>query len=186
MSVEEGDALYNAYFKAFPDLPLYFKRLYGKAVINGYIEFNNITRHKYFIPHFEDFKLVDSETRDTNFWKTYRSNPNDLALKAKVKEYFKTKGEIQRKCNNYPIQGTASSISKYALVLLFNKICSEKLFDVVKIANFIYDEILLEVPENLAEDWKVILEECMVKGGIPFCQTIPLKADAVINTFWEH
>jgi len=186
ISEAQGEFVYKAYFKAFPDLPAYFKRVYENAVKNGYIEFNDITRHKYFIPHFAEFIEIDSETRDNNFWKTYRENPGDLALRARVKEYFKVKGEIQRKAQNYRIQGTASSISKYALVLLFNKICGENLFNTVKIVNFIYDEILMEVPKNIGEYWKNALETCMIKGGEPFCPTIPLKADAAINTFWKH
>ena len=178
--------MFNAYFKAFPDLPAYFKLVYKNAVRDGYIEFNDVTRHKYFIPHFEDFKEVESETRDTDFWKNYRENKDDLVLKAKVKGYFKLKGEIQRKAQNYRIQGTSASISKYALILLFNTIISRKRFNEIKIVNFIYDEILMEVPEAEGEEWKVILETAMIKGGEPFCKTIPLKVDAEINTFWKH
>ena len=186
ISEAQGEFVYNAYFKAFPDLPTYFKKVYRNAVDTGYIEFNDVTRHKYFIPKFDEFKLVDSETRDTDFWKNYRENKDDVELKAKVKAYFKLKGEIQRKAQNYRIQGTSASISKFALVLLFNNILQQGMFNIIKIVNFIYDEILMEVPESKGEEWKVILENCMIKGGEPFCKTIPLKADAEINTFWKH
>jgi len=187
ISEAQGESVYNAYFKAFPDLPAYFKRVYKNAVETGYIEFNDITKHKYFIPNFEEFKLIDSETRDNDFWRNYRENKDtDTVLRDKVKAYFKLKGEIQRKAQNYRIQGTSSSISKYALVLLFNRINKEKLFNTVKIVNFIYDEILLEVPENIAEEWKEILELAMVSGGVPFCPTIPLYAEGVIAKYWAH
>jgi DNA polymerase-1 len=186
ISEEQGQLVYNAYFKAFPDLPDYFKRGYKKAVENGYITFNDVTRHKFFIPNFEEFKTIDSETRDTDFWRIYRENKNDVVLKEKVKSYFKTKGEIQRKSQNYPIQGTGSAVSKYALIMLFNTIVREKLLNKIKIVNFIYDEILLEVPKDLSEKWAVTLENCMVKAGDPFCRIIPLKAEASINTYWKH
>ena len=187
ISEAQGEAVYNAYFKAFPDLPAYFKRVYQDAAKVGYIEFNDVTKHKYFIPNFKEFKLIDSETRDNDFWRNYRENKEtDSVLRDKVKGYFKLKGEIQRKAQNYRIQGTSSSISKYALVILFNKIMQAGLFNKIKIVNFIYDEILLEVPENMASDWKVILEQAMVMGGVPFCPIIPLKADAVIDNHWVH
>lgn len=187
ISEEQGEFVYNAYFKAFPDLPAYFKRVYQDAVATGYIEFNDVTRHKFFIPNFESFKEIDSETRDNSFWSNYRENKEtDPELRETVKAYFKQKGEIQRKAQNYRIQGTSSSISKYALVILFNQIIQDKLFNKIKIVNFIYDEILLETPEELSAKWKVILETAMVKGGEPFCPIIPLSADAAIAKYWAH
>lgn len=187
ISEAQGESVYNAYFKAFPDLPAYFKLVYQNAVRDGFIEFNGITRHKYFIPKFDEFKMIDSETRDNDFWHNYRNNKEtDSELRDKVKGYFKLKGEIQRKAQNYRIQGTSSAISKYALVILFNKICEENMFNTVKIVNFIYDEILLEVPESMAEKWKEILELAMIKGGQPFCPIIPLAAEGVIANHWAH
>lgn len=187
ISETQGEFVYNAYFKAFPDLPTYFKQVYQNAVAEGYIEFNDVTRHKFFIPDFESFKEIDSETRDNDFWSNYRKNKDtDPILRDKVKAYFKQKGEIQRKAQNYRIQGTSSSISKYALIILFNQIIQDNLFDIVKIVNFIYDEILLETPENIAPEWKTILETAMVKGGEPFCPIIPLNAEGVIAPYWAH
>jgi len=187
ISEAQGEFVYNAYFKAFPDLPAYFKKVYKDAVSTGYIEFNDITRHKFFIPKFEEFKEIDSETRENDFWSNYRANKDtDISLRDRVKAYFKQKGEIQRKAQNYRIQGTSSSISKYALVILFNEIIKENLFNTVKIVNFIYDEILLETPIELAEEWKIKLETAMIKAGEPFCPTIPLNAEGVIATYWAH
>lgn len=98
----------------------------------------------------------------------------------------KAKGEISRKSQNFPIQGSSSDISKYALILVFKEILKQNLLNTILIGNFVHDEIVLDVPEHLAEEWAIILQNCMEQAGKPFCPIIPLKAEAVISDYWGH
>lgn len=99
---------------------------------------------------------------------------------------MQAKGSIQRKAQNFPIQGSSADISKYALILVFNEILKKGLLDTILIVNFVHDEIVLETPNELAEEWAIILQNCMEKAGKPFCPIIPLRADAKISNYWEH
>jgi DNA polymerase-1 len=146
ISEAQGEFVYNAYFKAFPDLPAYFKKVYQAAVAAGYIEFNDVTKHKYFIPNFEEFKLIDSETRDNDFWRNYRENKEtDTALRDKVKGYFKLKGEIQRKAQNYRKLNAALSSNTYRkigrIAGKLNKLNSWNYVESIKVKQYVLNAI---------------------------------------------
>ena len=111
---------------------------------------------------------------------------NEIGDPIAFKMARKAKGEISRKSQNFPIQGSSSDISKYALILVFKEILKQNLLNVVLIGNFVHDEIVLDVPEHLAEEWAIILQDCMEQAGKPFCPIIPLKAEAVISDYWGH
>lgn len=108
-------------------------------------------------------------------------NPRDLQ-----RRYNKAKSEIQRVAQNYPIQGTAADITKYACILFFREIIHRDWWKIVKIVNLVHDEILVECPKNLESEVKKVLIECMEKAGISFCQTVLLKAGAVSGDHWVH
>lgn len=46
ITTEEGDAVYDAYFKAFPDLKNYFTRVQSQTLRQGYVLIDNVTRRK--------------------------------------------------------------------------------------------------------------------------------------------
>ena len=81
---------------------------------------------------------------------------------------------------------TSGDITKYAGVLFFKEILILNWFNVVKIVNFVHDEILVECPENMAEQVKEVLIRCMEQAGQPFCPIVPLKAEALIGDHWVH
>lgn len=97
---KDGDFAYKAYFEAFPALKQYFDLVFRKAAHFGYIEFNPITRRKYFIDKEKnDYFVLRDDVEDPYF---YASSPNARSLGAK---YNSAKSEIQRIAQNYPIQG---------------------------------------------------------------------------------
>lgn len=181
ISKTDGDFVYNSYFEAFPKMKDYFDFVFNKAAHYGYIEFNKITKRKYFfnkekIDYFKLFDIVNSP----DFWQT---TPEASSL---FKKYNSSKNEVARFSQNYPIQGTSADITKYATILFFKEILKRNWWLKVKIVNIIHDELLIECPINIVEEVKTLLVYCMEEAGKPFCRTLPLKADAVTGDHWVH
>lgn len=53
---EAGDFVYNSYFKAFPILKRFFKKVQAKSIREGHILVDRITRRKYFFTPPKDFR----------------------------------------------------------------------------------------------------------------------------------
>jgi DNA polymerase I-like protein with 3'-5' exonuclease and polymerase domains len=98
----------------------------------------------------------------------------------------KEQGSIDRAALNFPIQGRAGSITKFAGILFRRWILDNKLEDVISITNLVHDEINVEAREDYSELTATNLERCMVEAGKKWCKTVPLKADAVITNWWTH
>lgn len=193
LSLEEGEEVYKAYFKAFPGLADYFKQEKQRALKLGYIEFNAVSNRKCFIPFFEDFQKLHKELYETDgFWESYKLEKSQDStifksyFKPKVREYFIKKGDIERMSLNYPIQGTSADITKLAGVYFFRYLLENNLVFKVKLPNVVHDEWIVEAPEDMAENISKVLQECMEKAGDVFCKTIKLKADPCITLNWKH
>ena len=193
VSMEKGEEVYQAYFKAFPGLADYFKDEKQKALKLGYIEFNGISNRKCFIPYFDDFRRLHGEIYDTDgFWEDYKQEKNKNSekfreyYKPKVREYFVKKGDIERMSLNYPIQGSSADITKLAGVYFFRYLIENNLIFKVYMSNVVHDEWIVECPEDMSEIIKTKLKSCMEDAGDVFCKTIKLKADPVITKYWEH
>jgi DNA polymerase-1 len=166
ISEEEGDNVYNAYFKAFPQLKTFFDKTIAESMSRGYIIIDTLTNRKFY---FKDMDKL-TELKETKQWK----------------RYFKLKGKYERLCLNYIIQGAAGSVTKYAAVLFRNWILNNKLENKVFITNLIHDEINVECKGDIAEIVATNLELCMKKSGNLWCKTVPLDAEAVITEYWSH
>ena len=193
VSMDKGEEVYQAYFKAFPGLADYFKDEKQKALKLGYIEFNGISNRKCFIPYFDDFRRLHGEIYDTDgFWEDYKQEKNKNSekfreyYKPKVREYFVKKGDIERMSLNYPIQGSSADITKLAGIYFFRYLIENDLIFKVYMSNVVHDEWIVECPEDMSEIIKTKLKSCMEDAGDVFCKTIKLKADPVITKYWEH
>ena len=95
-------------------------------------------------------------------------------------------GKIERAALNYPIQGEAGGITKFAPILFRNWILKHNLSDKISITNIVHDEINVECHHDYTELASKNLEFCMKKAGEKWCKIIPLEAKAVITDFWTH
>lgn len=192
ISQEEGDAIYDAYFKAFPGISAYFKKMSDFALTNGYILFNNIIRSKRFLPEHIEYKRLNTRVSKPGFWYWYSVEKNKDSrvfkeqLQPLVRKKAKIESEIKRLALNSPIQGTSAEITKIAAIYFFNYLIENKLLFKVFIVNLIHDEILIEAPKNLAEELAKVLKLCMERAGDIFCKTIKLEASPVITEYWVH
>lgn len=195
LSNEEGDAVYNAYFEAFPGLLEYFEREKRKGISLGYIQFNDIIKTKSFIEGFDDFLILGQQLNKA-FWDRWKEvkwqwfNKKNFEqeykdMKTKISQYFKIRGAIERKALNYCIQGTSATITKISGIYFFKFLRENRLLGKVLFVNVIHDENLIECASNIAEWIAENLKQCMVKAGEIFCKRVPLKVDVTINEYWR-
>lgn len=95
---------------------------------------------------------------------------------------FKSVGEVERASKNSVPQGTNANATKLALCMLQEVI--DKNNYPVSILLPIHDEILTECREDFAEEWKVILEQTMIKAAEVIITTVPIEVEGVISNFW--
>lgn len=179
LSKKEGEFVYNSYFASFPNLKGYFDSIMAQVVKKEYILFNNITGRKLFLDSKEPFIKYKNVVTDPLFFQ----HPEARSIMA---EYEKSMSEIQRKAQNYPIQGSSADISKLAGVIFFNQLKKAGLLFKVKIVNMVHDEFNIEAPDAIADEMSTLLVNCMVAAGSQFCKTIKLGAVADIGDHWIH
>jgi len=98
----------------------------------------------------------------------------------------KERGSIDRNALNYPIQGEAGGVTKFAPILFRKWILDNNLENDIIITNIVHDEINIEAKEEYAELAARQLERCMAEAGNKWCTIVPLKANAVITDYWNH
>lgn len=178
---KDGEFVYNSYFKAFPEMKNYFDLVFQKAAHFGYIQFNNVTKRKFFFDLEEnDFFLLRESVESPYFWQLH-DNPREA-----IKKYNKAKSDIARMAQNFPIQGSSADITKYACIIFFRELIQRDWLNIVKIVNLVHDEILVECPIEIVEEVKQVLLNSMEEAGKPFCKIVSLKADALHGSFWIH
>lgn len=74
---------------------------------------------------------------------------------------------------NTPCQGTGADLIKLVMAEVYDKISSQE----ARIIGSIHDEILLEVPEERAEEYAVKLKEIMEGIGSELLHPVPVKAE---------
>jgi len=188
--IEQGEAVYKAYFDAFPGLNDYFKKKKDELWKKGYILFNEVDQSKLFFD--KQWFDTEQEKLTPEFWDEYRYHKEKddeyfhRELRPVVSTFYRQKAAIERKALNYPIQGTSASITKVAGILFLNKLIEQNLLFTVKICNFIHDEIVVECPEEIAEHVSNLLKVCMENAGNYYCKVVPLQAEPQITSYWKH
>lgn len=167
ISAEEGDRVYEDYFKAFPGLKLYFEGVVKKSLAQGYILIDSATRRKFFFPYINDYRTAVA-----------RGN------KRKADEL---EGKMGRAAMNYCIQGAAGSMTKYAIVLIYEWLLQyEEYLLNIKLVLTVHDEVILEAKKGYEFIAQEKLSFFMEEAGKVWCKRIPIKADAVIFKVWGH
>lgn len=190
LNVEQGQSIYDAYFRAFPGLAAYFTEAKKFGVENGYVLISPVTGKKSYVDYYDEFSKLKNEM-NKDFWDRYKQmknsdTPTAREMKEKVSQFFRKRGDIERMSLNYPIQGESAEITKLACVYFWTKyLVPNNLLFKVLIVNIIHDEILIETPEEIAQQAAAQLEKAMVDSGAKFCKRVPLKADPCIAPYWK-
>ena len=193
ISMEEGNTVYEEYFKAFPGLANYFKTEKARALKLGYIQFNTISGRKCFIPYFDEYEKLHKEIYDTKgFWDEYKLHKNKNSpefisyYKPIVRQYFMKRGEIERMSLNYPVQGSSADVTKLAGIYFFRYLVANNLVFKVLMPNVVHDEWIVECSEEIAPVISKELQECMERAGDVFCKVVKLRAEPQITKYWQH
>jgi DNA polymerase-1 len=104
-------------------------------------------------------------------------------------------GSIEREGKNTPIQGTNADIIKWAMgcglatvegsqlqfPFLWHQLREYGAF----IVNMVHDELVVECPEDCAEEVKQIVETCMERAGADFVKSVRMIAEAAVSVEWS-
>lgn len=193
ISRKEGEELEKTYFEAFPSLKYHFDKVEKEALEKGYILIDSTNGSKWFIDNYEEFKKVHDVVTNlpSSYWEKYREERGKNSSwyqeqKENISKYYSRKGQIRRNAINAPVQGSSATITKKAVLNMYNYILENNLFNKVLIVNVIHDEILLECPKELANNMAQILKQCMEDASKEHCTIVPLKAEPIIVDWWQH
>lgn len=74
---------------------------------------------------------------------------------------------------------------KSALTQLFNYIVDNNLFGDVHICCSVHDEIVCDYKKELT-DFPNTLETIMEESAAKYCKSLPIPAEASVDTYWVH
>jgi DNA polymerase-1 len=187
--IEEGNYVYDSYFKVFPNVKRYFDTCKNLVLNLGYIVTNSVTERRIHFSDFDQFKEKE-KVFTKRYWEIYREEKAKDSklfqkLKTEVKEYFKLRGKYERSSYNFPIQSTGADMIKIAAIDIFNHILEKDAMFKVLFPFQIHDQIILEAPEDEADYWAKIVSTKMVEAGNIFCKKVQIKAVPEILTKWK-
>lgn len=191
LNMEESEAqrIYEVYMNLYADVFVWGRKKLEEALKLGWIESTDGFKLK--LPFYKEFlqsermlkeidweiyregkqeyilqKETEEKRKEDKTISSYIVNNTKsyhyyLKHKQTVSEYFQRKSSYQRLCLNNPSQGLAAHQSKRAMWKLFEYIKEHNHLGKARIVNFIYDEILMEVKEELAEEYRMVLETTM-------------------------
>lgn len=166
-----------------------------------------------YLPDYEDYmrakRKIDQFDRD--FWKQYKEGKAESKAKFKAEDagehyvisnprayqiYLDNKGlvsycakkrsEYYKLVLNNPTQATAALQLKEAMSRVFEYIVSHNHQWKVRIVNAVHDEMVLEVSEELVEEYKKVVEKSMIEGGNLYLQKgfFVMEAVAGVGDTW--
>ena len=185
-----GFKLYLSQFDIFQELQVWYKTL-DNEFWNSYSEGKKASQKYY---NYRD-KLIKQEITTEE----EKMKLQDLGIKAnsytlykqarpKVSKYAKLKSEYFKICLNNPAQSMAAFQTKSALIELFKTIVKRGDLWKARISNSPYDEILMEVKEDLEKDYITIMEKCMIEEGNKWLKSglFEMECDAISGLSWGH
>lgn len=193
---KEAKKIYDDYMKGFPGVKKYQDYCRKEVVKKGYILMNPVTGHR---AHIEDWdnrwKKIRDFVNQPGFYEEFnRMKKYDPYSKEVywIRQWFKKKSDIEKQSINYRIQNRGAMCFKLSAILLFKWIIKNNYQNIVKICVPAHDEFDCECPANMAEEFALILQQCMEKGAKPFCTRLPLSSDlsrlkdGSIPNYWLH
>lgn len=128
----------------------------------------------------KDSTIPVYEIKDKGAFKFYMSEKDEIS------SFFRLKSLYMRLCLNFPCQSTAAHQTKLSVVNLFNYILSRNHIGKVLITNVVHDEIVLEVIDELVEEYTEMLGKIMVDSANVFVEggLVKMSAEAHSGSSW--
>ena len=185
-SIEEAKELVNNLLQNMKGLAAYKISSSKEVRKKGYVLAMPQTGHKVFWYDHKEW-LEEHQSYTSDFWEDYKSNHKGTGdyIAQEVSRHFKKASEWDRLALNIPTQGGGAVILKTAMIMLWEYILKNNLFNKVLLVNATHDELNCEFPETLKEFPKV-LESIMLEAGKKYYTLIPLNAEAEVSDHWVH
>jgi DNA polymerase I-like protein with 3'-5' exonuclease and polymerase domains len=201
LTKDEAQVFIDNYFGAYPKLKQAMDKWATHTFKNKYIQIDQVVDRRWFNDDFEEMERVNEQAKEyypeEYFQRGKMSGEEKASLKEEINEkypelkniwrkYFGIRGSLQRKSTNYRIQGTSSSETKTALIMMRNELIEKKIDDVQLIVA-VHDEIGLESfnPER-NEFCMEFIQRNMTDGANIFLNPPIMKAEAVQGDHWIH
>lgn len=207
-SRDEAQKIIDDFYNAFPNVKQWIDNSIKSAHEKGYVE--DIIGRRRRLPDalLDKYELKDNNIKfnpllftkgisnDGTLISTYR---NKLKALTNRKDYEKIKesalkdnieikdntgfiAQAERQAVNARVQGGAATLTKKALIDLYN---NKELKDLgAFLINSVHDEILMEVPKENAEKAAELLTQVMVNSAKEYVTNVPMKCDAYIVPCW--
>jgi DNA polymerase-1 len=182
--LDEAREYVKSFHSTFKTLCDWLKRSQEDAVINGYAVCY-LGRRRYFnVPREPSWKAEWSQNNNFDF-----KNPWDENLPPEWKHYHQRRAGINREGGNFPIQAGNASITKHAMYLIRKDIREmEKTRNngnyLAHICLQVYDELLIDCPEHLAEEMALLMDKRMIEAGQLSIKEVPVAVGALIANSW--
>ena len=117
------------------------------------------------------------------------NNPYHKALPVEWKDYYSKLAAIRREGGNFPIQGASADITKIAMheIRRFIKDLERKFNNgkyLAHVALQVYDEIVVDCPEEYSEVLAKKMEEIMESAGRLVIKGVPVETGCIIENTW--
>lgn len=94
----------------------------------------------------------------------------------------KERSSVEREGKNTPIQGTSADIIKVAMAM-----CHREFEDTsIKMVNMVHDELVFDVPPELAESAAIRIKEIMEEAGRVFIKSVPIICETGVCDAWAE
>lgn len=201
----EAERLESLYKKLHEGIYTWGQQTLEKAIKVGYIE--SADGFRLHLPYFDEFQRLKVwfDGLDRDFWDKYKrgkllhksesKNLTDrdldfiqfyLSVRDDVSRFAKHRAQYFKLCLNNPVQTTAAHQTKRAATMLFDHIKERGHMWRARIANIPHDEFVLEVEEELVDEYKEVLAKCMIEGGNYYLKNniVFMKAEANAGDSW--
>lgn len=147
----------------------------AKLIIDQF--FSVVPKLKQFLNLISHVALTTGRIRSNQVYRRIRWFPQ---LK---KDDPKSVGEVSRAALNFPPQSSNADLIKQCMINLLEEIETHDY--PARMILTIHDEILTEVPEDFAEEWKIIQERVMKETIKTVIKSIPVEVSTVIDKCWR-
>lgn len=201
LTPEEAQVFIDNYFGAYPKLKESMDKWVAHTMKNCYIQIDQVVDRRWFSPDFEEMEATNEEVREYYPEEYFKRGEMSKEEKAELKEdlnarypeikqlwrkYFGIRGSLQRKSTNYRIQGTSSSETKTALIMMRNELIEKGIED-VHIIVAVHDEIGMEILNVETVPFaKEFIERNMKDGANVFLTPPIMTATAEVGKKWIH
>lgn len=179
------------YKTAMPISTAYLQKS-GDSALNNRISYTMSGRYRKFRDSKNDWKLATEYASEDLFGKLKKGEVRKQIAPSNAvrRKYSGMRAAIQREGSNSVIQGTSNDMLKLAMGSSFDSEGKPYLWHMLDqfgatLQNNVYDELLVEAPEDKADEVFKVVEDCMIRAAQEFVKSIPFEVEGHIDDCWQ-